>query len=173
MWILPVALLLFFLDLCNEFEACKSVSYEVGLLREWVNRAKYESGLDFYVYQGARALYDAIIYEREKSTRVIRDENGNIQISRRRQRDFGFFIRDYGMKPYKKSSPVKYNKPYPNITPVVKDDIRSCNIDEDYDDKLQEEYALYSWDQDNGYSRDDYYVEYDKREGKFIRSYRK
>ena len=161
----------FFLDLCNEFEPIKNVSYEIGLLREWINRAKYVSGLDFYIYQGSKSLYDAIIYEREKSTRVIRDENGNIQISRRRQRDFGFFVRDYGMKPSKRVSPVRYNKPYPNLNMQINNDINCSNLEDDmdFDDKLQEEYALISWDQDNGDYYDGYYVEYDHKQRKFIR----
>ena len=152
----------FFLDLCDEFETSKNVSYEIGLLREWINRAKYENGFDTYIYQGARALYDAIIYERERSTRVIRDENGNIQISRRRQRDFGFFVRDYGMKPSKKASPLKYNKPYPVIS-------ETKEFEDDYDDRMQEEYAMMSWDQDNGDYYDGYQVEYDHYQRKFIR----
>ena len=40
---------------------------------------------------------------------------------------------------------------------------------DDYDDRLQEEYALTAWDQDNGVVHEDYQVEYDPQLRRYIR----
>ena len=45
----------------------------------------------------------------------------------------------------------------------------SDEIEYDEDDRLQEEYALMSWDQQNGDYYEDYEVEYDEKKRKFVR----
>ena len=55
-------------------------------------------------------LYSNLIVERDREGRIIRLKNGEYQISRRRQRDFGFFIRDYNMVDSKRKIPTRYNK---------------------------------------------------------------
>lgn len=155
----------FFLDLANEFDAFHDVSEEIENLRVAVNKVRYEGYDEVLLFRAAKCLYDALVVERDKTTRVVRDNDGNVQISRRRQRDFGFFIKDYGMKKSKRPSPLYYNPSYPQI-------IQNQEVEEpedDYDDKLQEEYALTAWDQDNGDVYEDYQVEYNHQLRRYIR----
>ena len=155
----------FFLDLATEFEAHHDVSEQIEAIRVAVNKVRYEGADEIMLYRAAKYLYEDLIVERDKTTRVVRDNDGNIQISRRRQRDFGFFIRDYGMKKSKRPSPLYYNQPYPQIN------VDNTSVEEfdDYDDKLQEDYALTAWDQDNGDVYEDYQVEYSHQLGRYIR----
>lgn len=154
----------FFLDLCNEFEANRDVSEEIENLRVAIDKVRFQGVDEIVIYYAARALYEALIVERDKTTRVVRNQDGSIQISRRRQRDFGFFIRDYGMKSSKRSVPTKYNKKYPEFVSTMSDE-----IEYDEDDRLQEEYSLIAWDQDNGIVHEDYEVEYDTFQKKYVR----
>ena len=155
----------FFLDLATEFEAFHDVSEQIENLRVAVNKVRYEGYDETMLYRAAKYLYDDLIVERDKTTRVVRDNDGNVQISRRRQRDYGFFIKDYGMKKSKRVSPLYYNPSYPQIiqNQVVEEEY------DDYDDKLQEDYALTSWDQDNGDVHEDYQVEYDYKLRRYVR----
>ena len=54
----------------------------------------------------AKRLYRRLIYEREKDGSIIRLSDGSYQKSRRRQRDFGFFIKNYNSTIIK--SPTSY-----------------------------------------------------------------
>ena len=58
----------------------------------------------------AYRLFNNLIVERDSEGRIIRLSNGDYQISRRRLRDFGFFIRDYNMPDSKRILPTRYNK---------------------------------------------------------------
>ena len=155
----------FFLDLANEFDAYHDVSEQIEALRVAVNKVRYEGYDETLLYRAAKYLYEDLIVERDKTTRVVRDNDGNVQISRRRQRDFGFFIKDYGMKKSKRVSPLYYNPSYPQIT----ENQVTEEVEDDYDDRLQEEYALTAWDQDNGDVYEDYQVEYDPQLRRYIR----
>lgn len=154
----------FFYDLASEFELNRAVSEEIEALRLSLDKVIMQGEDESLIYRAAKSLYEALVVERDKTTRVVRDENGNIQISRRRKRDFGFFIRDYGMKESKRTSPFKYNQKLPEIKEAMNDE-----IEYDEDERLQEEYALMSWDQQNGDYYEDYEVEYDEKQRKFVR----
>lgn len=154
----------FFFDLASEFEINRAVSEEIEALRISLDKVIIQGEDETLIYRAAKSLYEALIVERDKTTRVVRDQNGNIQISRRRKRDFGFFIRDYGMKTSKRTSPFKYNQKVQETKQTMSDEI-------EYDeyDRMQEEYALMSWAQQNGDCYEDYEVEYDEQQRKFIR----
>jgi hypothetical protein len=68
------------------------------------------------------------------------------------------------MKSSKRTSPVKYNQKQVEVKPQMNDE-----IEYDEDDRLQEEYASIYWDQQNGDSYEEYEVDYDSQERKFIR----
>ena len=51
------------------------------------------------------------LYEKDES--LSRDKDGKYIISRRRLRDFGFFIKNYNIRDVKRKSPFVYNKPLP------------------------------------------------------------
>ena len=154
----------FFLDLANEFDLNRAVSEEIEALRIAIDKVRFQGEDESIIFRAAKALYEALILERDKTTRVVRDENGNIQISRRRKRDFGFFIRDYGMKSSKRTSPVKYNQKQIEVKHFMDDE-----VEYDEEDRLQEEYALMNWDQQNDIYYEDYEVEYDEKQQKFVR----
>lgn len=154
----------FFMDLANEFDSNRAVSEEIEALRVSIDKVRFQGEDESIIYRAAKSLYEALILERDKTTRVVRDENGNIQISRRRKRDFGFFIRDYGMKSSKRTSPVKYNQKQVEPKQHMNDEIVY-----DEDERLQDEYASIYWDQQNDDTYEDYEIEYDEHQRKFIR----
>lgn len=100
----------FFKALASEFSQYKPVASKIEKLYYTVDVCKYQGYNPSYLAYAARELYEALIVERDKNGRIIRLENGEYQISRRRQRDFGFFIRDYGMLDSKRRIPTRYNK---------------------------------------------------------------
>ena len=69
------------------------------------------------------------------------------------------------MKKSKRVSPLYYNPSYPQIT----ENQVTEEVEDDYDDRLQEEYALTAWDQNNGDVYEDYQVEYDPQLRRYIR----
>lgn len=100
----------FFKSLASEFAPHKAVSETTEQLWSIVDKCRYQGYDRMEMANTAYKLYNNLIVERDKEGRIIRLSNGEYQISRRRQRDFGFFIRDYNMKDSKRKIPTRYNK---------------------------------------------------------------
>lgn len=100
----------FFKALANEFCLYKVVSENIEELYAIVEKCRYMGYDSTLMAEYAYRLYNNLIVERDSEGRIIRDANGDYQISRRRLRDFGFFIRDYNMPDSKRVLPTKYNK---------------------------------------------------------------
>lgn len=147
----------FFYDLIDRFSCNKVIEEDIEKLRIAIDNIKNGLGTHENIYNIVFKLYDHLVYERDKNSKLIRDENGCILKSRRRIRDFGFFVKNYGMLDKKKIKP--------DIADINQFDIY------DEDDMEQEELALFKWDQDNDISYDDYEVRYDKLQRKFIKLY--
>lgn len=100
----------FFKALASEFSPYKVVSERVEELWSIVDKCRYQGYESMEMASAAFRLYSNLIVERDREGRIIRLKNGEYQISRRRQRDFGFFIRDYNMVDSKRKKPTRYNK---------------------------------------------------------------
>ncbi len=100
----------FFKDLAKEFAPYKVVEETIEELFSIVEKCKYEGYAPTEMSNVAYKLYNNLIVERDREGRIIRLPNGAYQISRRRQRDFGFFIRDYNMIDSRRKIPTRYNK---------------------------------------------------------------
>ena len=101
----------FFKELANEFCVYHVVAPEIEKLRYYIDLV--ERGEDYfeYLYLASERLYESFIKERNSDKRLYRDEiTGEVGYSRRRLRDFSFFVRDYMLPDYKRLSPVKYNQ---------------------------------------------------------------
>ncbi|NLC48598.1 MAG: hypothetical protein GX758_04490 [Tenericutes bacterium] len=99
----------FFKSLANEFSPYHVVGEQVEEIFNSADKVKYQGRDPFYLYKAAYDLYGALIVERNSNGTLIRDDEGKYQISRRRLRDFGFFVRDYDISLSKIKSPVRYN----------------------------------------------------------------
>ncbi len=103
----------FFRDLANEFSFYHFIGDEIDKLRS-VNDKCENQGYDLnQLYIAANKLYEKFICEYEKDESLSRDKDGKYIISRRRLRDFGFFIKNYNIRDVKRKSPFVYNKPLP------------------------------------------------------------
>lgn len=100
----------FFKDLAKEFAPYKVVEESIEELFSIIEKCKYEGYTPTEMSNAALKLYNNLIVERDREGRIIRLPNGTYQISRRRQRDFGFFIRDYNMIDSRRKIPTRYNK---------------------------------------------------------------
>ena len=100
----------FFKALASEFSPYKVVAERVEELWSIVDKCRYQGYESMEMASAAFRLYSNLIVERDREGRIIRLKNGEYQISRRRQRDFGFFIRDYNMVDSKRKIPTRYNK---------------------------------------------------------------
>lgn len=101
----------FFKEMANEFCFYHTITDKIEKLRKSIDSC--ERGENSYSDLELRAcqLYEAFIKDRESSKKLYRDKiSGECSYSRRRMRDFGFFIRNYMIPEYKKLSPVKYNQ---------------------------------------------------------------
>ena len=94
----------------KEFAPYKVVEETIEELFSIVEKCKYEGHTSTEMSNVAYKLYNNLIVERDREGRIIRLPNGAYQISRRRQRDFGFFIRDYNMIDSRRKIPTRYNK---------------------------------------------------------------
>lgn len=152
----------FFLALANKFDCYKVIEEDIEKLRIAVNKYRYIGFDNTQIFSIVDSLYDNLVYERDKDSRLLRDDNGNILKSHRRIRDFAIFVRDYGMLQRKMSSPFEYNKKVKDREENNKDTLND-------EDKLQDEYATYSWDQDNGDTYKNFEVYFDQKEKKYKR----
>ena len=97
----------FFKDLANEFSAYHAISECVEQLYVYCDRVENQGYDPINLYYIAVDLYKKLIVEREQDGTVYRNEKGNYQISARRKRDFGLFLKYYDAR--KKRSPLRYN----------------------------------------------------------------
>ncbi len=103
----------FFRDLANEFDVYHFVGDEIGELRQVIDKC-INQGMDLtQLYIAANHLYEKFICEYERDESLTRLKDGQYQISRRRLRDFGFFVKFYNIRESKLNSPLRYNKPLP------------------------------------------------------------
>ncbi len=103
----------FFRDLANEFSFYHFVGDEIGKLRSINDKCENQDCDLNGLYLAASRLYEKFICEYEKDESLSRDREGKYIISRRRLRDFGFFIKNYNIRDSKRKSPLCYNKPLP------------------------------------------------------------
>lgn len=97
----------FFKDLANEFSPYHAVGDSIEQLYIYCNKVENEGYDPINLYYISLDLYKKLIVEREKDGTIYRDEKGKYQISARRKRDFGLFLKYYDAR--KKRSPLKYN----------------------------------------------------------------
>lgn len=99
----------FFKELANEFRFYHAIVEKIEVLRKYINLC--EEGQNYYkaLEDSACNLYDAFVVDRNSDKSVYLDDDGKGSNSRRRVRDFGFFVRDYMLPNYKRISPTKYN----------------------------------------------------------------
>lgn len=103
----------FFRELANEFSFYHFIGDEIYKLRS-INDKCENQGYDLtQLYIAANKLYEKFICEYEKDESLTRDKDGKYIVSRRRLRDFGFFIKYYNIRDAKRKSPLMYNKPLP------------------------------------------------------------
>ena len=103
----------FFRDLAEEFETYHFVSDKIGDLRTIINKCETIDENLNSLFMAACELYNKFICEYEKDESLSRDANGSYIISQRRLRDFGFFVKNYGIRRSRLNSPLCYNKPLP------------------------------------------------------------
>ncbi len=98
----------FFNEMANEFCFYHVVGDEIDNLRHYVDLCR--RGEDYYAELSYHAmqLYDKLIKERKSDNTVCRDKNAECLDSKRRIRDFGFFVRDYMLPADKRINPMKY-----------------------------------------------------------------
>ena len=100
----------FFKALANEFCIYRVVIENIEDLFEIVDKCRFQGYNPMNMAEYAYRLFNNLIVERDSEGRIIRLSNGDYQISRRRLRDFGFFIRNYNMPDSKRVLPTRYNK---------------------------------------------------------------
>ncbi len=134
----------FFKNLAYRFEIHLSCKDEIEKLYDTIEKVEYEQLDRKYLYFDAKRLMDKLIYERDKNNSLVRLSDGSYQISKRRLRDFGMFIKYYNNS--HKNNPLEYNG-Y-----LIKDKIDSeafeqrCEKDED---SKVEYLSLNRWDKFN------------------------
>ena len=160
----------FFMELANTFCFHKNVEVDIEDLRIAIDRVRNQCYDSIFLYNAASILLRNVILEYDKSGHILRDSEGKYEISRRRLRDFGFFIRDYNTVPRKIVSPVKYNQ---SLSTSKLEELRqekeaaqkareeALRREERMEDALQEDYALTYGDQQEGYVHEDYEIEID------------
>ena len=99
----------FFRELANSFSLTHFVADEVSNLLEAVDLCENQNGDLNNLFYKATRLYDKYILEYEKDESIKRDEKGKYIVSHRRQRDMGFFVKNYNIRESKKRSPYMYN----------------------------------------------------------------
>ena len=98
----------FFRSMFFEFNNYLSCAEELDKLLRIVNKVQFAGYNPNELYYAAMNLYKKLIFEREKDGSVIRDNNGRYQVSERRLRDFGFFVKNYNSTTYKNAMSYSY-----------------------------------------------------------------
>ena len=100
----------FFKDLVLKFDPYQFINDEKDNLLETIEKCRINNLDLMCLYIAAEKLYSKFICEYEKDESLTRLKNGEYQISRRRLRDFGFFVKNYNLRKAKINSPLIYNK---------------------------------------------------------------
>ena len=96
----------FFYSLLAEFKDFRNCDEEYDELLSIIHKVEYgEYGVS-NLYSATMNFYNAFISEREKDGSLTRLPDGSYQKSRRRLRDFGFYVKNYNSKSHK--SPTAY-----------------------------------------------------------------
>lgn len=133
-------------NLISKFESYKIIGEDIEKLLYELNKEVKDNDRIFAIVFN---LYDNLVYERDRNGSLVRDNKNNIQKSRRRARDFGFFVEDY----------------------TSQKEEEFVSEDEIDNDRLQEEYSYFKWDQDNGLFHKNFFVSYDEQRLKFVRKF--
>lgn len=134
----------FFKDLAYRFETYLSSKDEIEKLYETIEKVEYYGLSTNHLYFEAKNLLNKLIYERDKNDSLIRLDDGSYQLSQRRLRDFGMFIKYYNNP--NRNSPLEYNG-Y-----LIKDKIDREEFEqrcENEEDSRREYLALRRWDSFN------------------------
>ena len=91
----------FFEELVNEYNQNRSVDEELDELERSIDRVKNQNYSTSCLYSAAVRLYSSLIFEKDSKKKYVHDKRGFIQRSRRRLRDFGFFIKNYKTQNFK------------------------------------------------------------------------
>lgn len=105
----------FFTDLANEFSVHHFVGDEISKLYDVIDKCRNQKLSLNELYKAADNLYTKFILEYERDESLSRDKNGKYIISRRRLRDFGFYIKNYNIRDSKIRSPYCYNLQLPTL----------------------------------------------------------
>lgn len=97
----------FFKALIEKFNYSHVIADNLDELERTIDQVKYQGLSNLELYESAKRIYSNLIYEREKDGSISRDASGNYLISRRRLRDFGFFVKNYNSS--KEKIPTKYS----------------------------------------------------------------
>ena len=98
----------FFRKLVVKFGFNRSLDKKIDRLVNVIGRAMYDYNCLVELYDATMSIYAELIYERDRDGSISRDENGAAQISRRRQRDFGFFVKNYNSTKVKEPTIYSY-----------------------------------------------------------------
>ena len=99
----------FFKKMANEFCFHHVIVEYIEKLRYYIDLCERGENMYSSLSNTAIELYEALIRERKSDKRVCMDEKGEPLISRRRLRDFGFFVRDYLVPTNRINIPTRYN----------------------------------------------------------------
>lgn len=97
----------FFKSLAYRFETYLLCKDEIEALYESIEKVEYKNANTDLLYYSSKKLLNKLIYERDKDDSLIRLNDGSYQISKRRLRDFGMFIKYYNNS--NRNSPLMYN----------------------------------------------------------------
>ncbi len=96
----------FFKKMCSEFCFYQILESEIEELYKIVDKVEHQGLESNELYRCSLRLFNKFIKEYDKNGRYVYDNDGNIQISKRRLRDFGMYIRNYNSE---QKSPFCYN----------------------------------------------------------------
>lgn len=92
--------------MCSEFCFYPILESEIEELYRIIDKVEHQELESNELYRCSLKLFNKFIKEYDKNGRYVYDGNGNVQISKRRLRDFGMYIRNYNNIP---KSPFCYN----------------------------------------------------------------
>lgn len=132
----------FFKELAYRFELYLSCKEEIESLYEAIEKVEHRGVNSDQLYYAAKKLLNKLIYERDNDGSLIRLKDGSYQLSKRRLRDFGMFIKYYNCS--RKNSPLEYNGH------LIREKIIKQEFEhrfENMEDSLNEYNAYNSWDE--------------------------
>lgn len=131
----------FFKALAYRFELYISCMEEIESLYEAIEKVEHKNANSDLLYFASLKLLNKLIYERDKNDSLIRLDDGAYQLSKRRLRDFGMFMKYYNCSI--KNSPLEYNGH------LIKNKIEMQEYEhrfENMEDSFNEYNAYNSWD---------------------------